>query len=67
MNPHLIDLIVKIVASHEKLDKLARCYSKNKSGATLCHAPLVACKVLFKILTNHCDAGKSAFLNQTSG
>ena len=63
MNPHLIDQIVKIVASHQKFDALARCYSKNKSASTLCHAPLVACKLLFKILTNQCELGKSIFLN----
>ena len=66
MNPHLIDLIVQIVSSHQKFDSIARCYSKNKSSDVKCHAPLIACKVLFKILTNQCDVGKGIFLNSSS-
>lgn len=65
VNPQLTNLIVKIVASHQKFNALARCYSKNKEVETRCHAPLVACKLLFKILTNQCEVGKSMFLNES--
>ena len=60
-NDLLIPLVSKIVSQHEKFDALVRCYSKNKTQARS-HVPLIYCKVLFKMLTNQCDAAKTIFL-----
>mmetsp|Transcript_21527 Transcript_21527/g.26473 ORF Transcript_21527/g.26473 Transcript_21527/m.26473 type:complete len:202 (-) Transcript_21527:3290-3895(-) len=64
-NEQLLPTVVQIVGEHVKFDEVARCFSKNKSYARS-QSTQVFAMLLFKMLTNQCDAARMLFLQSTT-